>query len=484
MILYYNISNLVLTINNETFELPIPSHVNSVNIYEGLYLKITPENNIINLSIINTSNNPVILNNLYLNTFTVDKNDFDWHLVFDENLSNNISILPISNKSSSYMFSMFFSEDYLNLLVGFLSTKKSYNYIDIASNKETLSVIACYDFIEEIINPNEEFVLDSMYFSSDVNYINLITSYCDTLKKNNNLIENYDDKIYQISKRKTPQFLFTSTLNTYTLKKDYNPLSIKINGVTMYPIDLNSSVGKGHILIYINKQLENKNYIEINNIVDYIHLCRKSKSFNVYKALNLLFEEIKYKHPNTLLIINDCPLGLTFGNKVVYINTVKPQTSKIFNKLIYRFDMNFLIKSLLFNLIYIYENKYSIKNTKVKELLEILTNSLKPEYIFENPCKELASSLDKSDKIIPYIYKENIFSFLVKEETHYYIAIFNFSKKKASFYWDLSQNIKEYLTGSIMKDLFTGNTFQISNNTINLKSINSMDCCLLKLIDI
>lgn len=476
--MYYNISNLTLTIDEETFELSIPSHVNTINIYEGLYLKINSTNNIINISLLNTGMSRININSLSLTTFVLDKDDYDWYLNFHEDISKDIEIHPVSNKNiSSYLFSMLFSEDYLNLILGFLGSKSSFNHIDISSQKDSLIIRATYDFVNHTIYEGEEFILDPIFFSHDINYINLLTSYCSAIKNTENPST---EKLEIYEKRKEDNILFTNKLSSYILRNNFDPIKIKINGETLYPIDITSYMGRYHIINKIKERLLSSPYIELNNIMEYINVVRKYKNFNVYNSINSLSEDISKTFPHAVLVSKDIPLGLMLSHKFAYINRIKPYTSKLFSKPIYSFDMNFLIKTLLLSSIYVYDNKYSIKNSKVKELLEILTSSIKPEYISLEASLEFASSLNNCEKIIPYMYKENIFSFLVKDEKGYYIAVFNLSKRKTSFHWDLSENIKEYLSGSL-KEMFTGETFEIRDNKLKLKGLNSMDCYLLKL---
>ncbi|MEW8956344.1 hypothetical protein [Clostridium sp.] len=476
--MYYNISNLTLTINEEIFELSIPSHVNTINIYEGLYLKINSTNNIINISLLNTGTKKININNLSLTTFVLDKDDYDWYLNFHEDISKDIDIHPVSSRdSSSYMFSMLFSEDYLNLILGFLSSKSSYNHIDILSKKNSLIINATYDFINQAIHQGEEFTLDPLFFSHDINYINLITSYCAAIKNTNT---SSPEKLQVFERRKEENILFTNKLSSYILRNNFDPIKVKINGETLYPIDITSALGRHYIMDKVKRLLLSSSYIEINNVMEYINIVRKYKRFNVYNYIDFLTEDINKTFPNAILLSKDVPFGLMLSHNFAYINRIKPYTSKIFSKPIYSFDMHFLIKTLLLNSIYIYDNKYSIKNSKVKELLEIITSSIKPEYISLEASLELASSLNNCEKIIPYIYKENIFSFLVKGESGYYIAVFNLSKRRTSFHWDLSQNLKEYISGNL-KELFTGETFEIRDNKLKLKNLNSMDCYLLKL---
>ncbi len=477
--MYLNILNLNININNENYMVNMKANDTCINIYNGVFLKLHIEQNSLGLSLLNTSDESVTLKNLSFEAFRFVKEDFDYVLNYKDSLEDPIEILKISAKiPPSYMFTSLFSRDYANFLIGFLGTHHSFNSIIFSQDKNSLYVCPNYDFINYNLQSNEELFLDPIYFSLDINYFNMLSGYIDTiLKIYNRPIGGEFIKIYNTEKRLQTSMLFTKDPENFSLKCDKKFL--KERNLNLYPIDITCVEGKNQILLFIKENAKN-NLISLNNLSEYIDIIKSKKLFNVYHEFNKLLSFIQSNYPSLVISTKGGPLGLLCGHKFAFNNTNCYVKKSFLNKYNYNFDYQYIINSLLYRLLYIHNDKYIIKNSKSKELLELFMNYNSRQYTTNSLYKEIASCIEKSNLVIPHLYKDNVFGFLVHDNMNYYMAIFNFSSKTSSFYWDFSNILKDVDFSGILEDTLSHQQLAVASNSLSIKRLPSMECMLFK----
>lgn len=477
--MYLKLNNINVRINNKNYIIKSQDNNSCLNIYNGVFLKMQIDVNTLNLSIINTSKNDIILNNLSFESFSLNKKDYDSILQYDNSLKKTVEIHPIKDKiTSSYLFTAFSSSDCASFLLGFLGSKTSYTSINFDYSKNNISINPSYNFVNHILKSNEEIILDPLYFSWDISYTNMISSYVSKiLDIYINEIPMKNMKFYEMQKRSLQSMFFTKKPQSFSLK--VNGSYVKSKSSTPYAIDISSKDGQDYILLWINEHLKN-DILEIHDLVEYLELTASKKAFNSFYEINNFLSIIKKVFPNITICVSDIPIGLCPGYNIAYKKIVHQSKTIFLNNSKYEFNHQFLINSILYNLFYIHNEKHVIKNAEMKELLELFINTNFKEYDSSSIYNDISLSLKKSHKILPYLYKNNVFGFLLYTDSDIYIGVFNFSSKASSFTWNFSYALKDITLDDIVKNEFSDENFMISDNILSLKKIPSMDCMLFK----
>lgn len=477
--MYLKLNNINVRINNKDYIIKSEDNNSCLNIYNGVFLKLQIDVNTLNLSIINTSKNDITLNNLSFEAFNLNKKDYESLLQYDNSLKKPIEIHPIKDKiTSSYLFTAFSSSDCASFLVGFLGSKSSYTSINFDYLKNDILINPSYNFVNHILKSNEELILDSIYFSWDLSYTNMISSYISKiLDIYKNEIPEKNMKFYEMQKRSLQSMFFTKKPQPFSLKA--NGSYVKSKSSTPYAIDISSKDGQDYILLWINEHLKS-DILEVHGLVEYLELTASKKAFNSFYEMNNFLSIIKKVFPNIVICISDIPIGLCPGYNIAYKKIVHPSKTIFSRSSKYEFNHQFLINSILYNLFYIHNEKHVIKNAEMKELLELFINTNFKEYDSTSIYNDISLSLKKPHKTLPFLYKDNVFGFLLYADNDIYIGVFNFSSKASSFTWNFSYALKDITLDDIVKNEFDDENFMISDNILSLKKVPPMNCMLFK----
>lgn len=477
--MYLKLNNINVRINNKDYIIKSEDNNSCLNIYNGIFLKLQIDINKLNLSIINTSKNDVILNSLSFEAFTLNKKDYESVLQYDNSLEKPLEIHPIKDKIlSSYLFTTFSSSDCASFLVGFLGSKTSYTSINFNYFKNDISINPTYNFINHVLKSDEELTLDSLYFSWDISYTNMICSYVSKiLEVHKNEVPEKNMKFYEMPKRSLYSMFFTKKPQSFSLK--VNGSYVKSKSTTPYAIDISSKDGQDYILLWINEHLKDDT-LEVHDLMEYIEVTASKKAFNSFYEMDKFLSLIKKMFPHLAICVSDIPIGLCPGYNIAYKKIIH-QSKTIFGcHSKYEFNHQFIINSMINNLFYIHNEKHVIKNSEMKEALGLFINTNFKEYETSSAYNSLSASLKRPHRILPYLYKNNVFGFLLCSDNDMYIGIFNFSSKASSFTWDFSYALKDINLDDVVKNEFSDENFVISNNILSLKKIPSMKCILLK----
>lgn len=477
--MYLKLNNINVRINNKDYIIKAENNNGCLNIYTGVFLKIQTNVNTLNLSIINTSKNDITLNNLSFEAFTLNKKDYESVLQHYNSLEKSFEIHSIKNKiRGSYLFTAFSSSECANFLVGFLGSKTSYTLINFDYFKNNISINPSYNFVNHVLKSNEELILDPLYFSWDISYTNMISSYISKiLELYKNEIPTKNIKFYEMQNRSLQSMFFTKKPQCFSLK--VNGFYVKSKGNTPYAIDITSKDGQDYILLWINEHLKNDT-LEVHGLMEYMELTFSKKAFNCFYEINKFLSIIKKVFPNIIMYVSDIPIGLCPGHNIAYKKIVHPYKTIFSRHSKYEFNHKFIINSIIYNLFYIHNEKHVIKDAEMKELLELFTNTNFKEYDSSNKYNDISLSLKETHKILPYLYKNNVLGFSLCTDTYIYIGVFNFSSRSSSFIWDFSCAIKDITLDDIVKNEFGDESFTISNNILSLKKVPSMKCMLFK----
>lgn len=477
--MYLKLNNINVRINNKDYIIKSEDNNSCINIYNGVFLKLQIDVNKLNLSIINTSKNDVILNKLSFEAFTLNKKDYESVLQYDTSLEKPLVIHSIKDKIlSSYLFTVFSNSDCASFLVGFLGSKTSYTSIDFDYFKNDISIKPTYNFINHVLKGDEELTLDTLYFSWDISYTNMICSYVSKiLEVHKNETPEKDLKFYEMPKRSLCSMFFTKKPQTFSLKVKGS--YVKRKGTYPYAIDISSKEGQDYILLWINEHLKDDT-LEVYDLMEYLELTASKKAFNSFYEMDKFLSLIKKMFPHIAICVLDIPIGLCPGHNIAYKKIIHQSKTIFGGHSKYEFNYQFIINSIISNLFYIHTEKHVIKNSEMKELLELFINTSFKEYDASSVYSNLSISLKKPHKISPHLHKNNVFGFLLCSDSDIYIGIFNFSSKSSSFTWDFSYDLKDITLDDTLKNEFNDESFVISNNILSIKKIPSMKCILFK----
>lgn len=477
----FNLTRLTGVINNEAFDITLTTLPNVINISPNIYLKFSFSGNLTTLSLLNTGSEPCNIENINLKIVSIKKEDYDRVMIYSENIKAPITLYSLKEKiPPSYLFSMFLKKKGVNSLIGFLGSKLSKTSLICSPNKDNIDITASWYLCNHILNPDDEFTLDPFYFSLDSNYVNLLQTYILTLKNHFN-IEKVDTlNIEKTLRRAKPQLLFSRSPNESCLFHNNTPISVNINDETYYPLDITKTNALFDIMLSIQKHCFLSKTIELNNVLIYLNIINEYKLFNGYYKLNRLLSLIKVRFKDMNILVDDCPLGLLLNNNGSIIWRIHSEPSFILKKPKYSFDLDFIVKVNLFQLLDCKSIKYYIRNHKIKTVLESITNSYKPYIASDEPCFDIIKNFNLDSMYIPYIYKHNIFSFFIRNDDNVLIAIFNLSHRSSSFNIDFSSILKDHNLDGDLVDVFSKDSIKINKGQLSLKKIKPMDCCVFK----
>lgn len=477
------IQNIELSITSdkksETGNIQLDKECIDGNIDELQY-KLVCKGHSIALKIKNNSDKDIVLKQACLKFMEITEDECRGILIVPELPEEMMKLRTLQNKTEkSYMFSLLLGAgDNESRLLGFLGSCKSQNYIRIDKSGSGFTVEAVYNLVHENIVPSEELQFDPIYFSQDMNYIELLNEYEEA-------VYDYCPR-YNVCGRNLPEesidmdILFSKAPDDSTLSAGNKLCSIKLGGTRYYLKDIEKEHVKNKITEECTQKLNTSDkpkQIRVKDMSLYINKIIELSAFNVYKELHDLF----IRFTEFYLEADSCPTAVAKGcglllkphreladgkkNKIAIINN-KNDKNDISN-----FIWDYAVGTVLERRFYINMVTYKCHNKKIEKMLA-----------------EVANNINKQDKLINdirddlpvnfYIPGKGVLAVMRYGDNKIYIAVFNLSDNIIKFYRDLSQFTDKNIDGTA-KDILTGEEYLIVNKKIYINNIKPMDCLLI-----
>ncbi|MCM8711382.1 hypothetical protein M2651_10155 [Clostridium sp. SYSU_GA19001] len=485
-----------LTANNKLIKAIVDlkeKHASSI-IDNELIIKFDLYDNMLNVSIKNISSMPVVLNNLRLNLFSTEYNKEAFFIINPKNFSEKITCMPIqkvnNEKIKSHLFEIFVDEEnYVSKIFGFLGCQFSGNFIENVVKRNELKINAVYNFVNQELQPEEEFNLDAIYIKDGVNIFSLLNNFIDRMVCKFDTEEDYNKKLV-LKKSDVYSILFTYRANKNTLKINNKPVCIKNGKKKLYAVDISNEEGKKQVFINANAVLTRANALDLNGICQLIKIIEDNKLFNVYFELNKLFILLKNHFKGVKFFSEDYPLGLFLDNIILENNKLALNEKKSFMSLIskrkdnYAINYDFFIKLVMQRIVSYSNQNVSMNNKKIDELMYIVSGGSNLELLSNKELINMAEDLDISHPIIPYIKNEKVFATLLTGKKYMYLAVFNLQKDIIKFYCDLKACSGYREKDGVATEIYSNNNYLISDGKIYIRDLSPMNCCLFKKIKV
>lgn len=498
---YLNEEMIVLSINNIKFEVAIDNKIfnSSINLMEKrtslllnniVDLRITYEDDLLNISIKNIGSTSVPLNNLKLELFSTRYYNGASCIISPKNICEKINSVPISriketDKVISYLFNIFVDEENHNsTLFGFLGCNSSGNSIESVIIKNEFKITAVYNFVNHQLLPGEELNLDSLFIRKGHNIFSLFNSYVDRMLIGLEIKEDYNKKLL-MQKSDVYSILFTYKVNSNTLKVDNKPVYLKVGKKKLYAVNISTEEGKKKVFSNAIAVLSRANILDLRGIGDFIKVIEDNKLFNVYNELNKLLSAIKNNSKGVRFFSDSYSLGLVDGNIIVEnkdleLGDKKSFLDQISQKNNHQINYDFFLK-LLMQRIVSYNNKsFLVNNPKVNELMSVVLGDINVNSLNSSEHIEMAMDIDINYAIVPYIERNKVFALLLTGKKNMYIVVFNFENKAVKFYCDLTNSSDYKEVDGVATEVYSDTNYLISDGKLYIRSIASMDCCMFK----
>lgn len=451
----------------------------------GLSVNILNKNNIYNIELENNTSNIINIKKIEFDILYLKKEGYEDLIVKSEFGNEKYKKIDLNEKNlktiKSFMFSILRGKDeFENVLIGFLSSHISRNYIKINKGNNITLTCVC-DFINMDLQPNTKIELDNFFVSLDYKYYNLFNSYLIELSQNINY--NLTDLNIEMAEE---NLLFSKSTSNSVVKADGNPVFININEKKYYLIDIIDESVRNKLLskcLYL-KEL-GKNVILIEHIRLYIEKIIELKLFNPYYVINNLMDFLKMNiNENIYFAFNDCPTGLAVGNFQIYRSTIdlyykKNLISKLINNSNSCDYTDLLVKTMIDNSLFLHKTNYKVNNAQIKKMLGIISLNINPA-LLDDRYAEIYKHINTISQPGFYEKKEGVFSIWRKYGEDIYIGIFNNSDKRQSIYINLAKHSNCLIGTGRVEDIITKNQYLIDNDKIYIKNIQQGKCVLLK----
>lgn len=474
---------------NKTYSVDITNN-STYDFHNNLLLNFNFSNNFIKISLKNTSSETITINKLRLHIHSLDLQGYTKAILnpeFSNKKMNVVSTENISKKEISFLYSLFFAkENYANYIVGFLSSHKSQNYIEILNKKDFLEIFAVYDMICFNLDPEETIELDTIYIKKDRSINKLLNDYGQALGTlcNNNLVNTKNFEF--TSESIQANLLYETSSSADVLVKNRKPLTVTLSNKKYYLLDITKSQVKDKIIAKIKglNVIPNKS-IFINNLKPYIETVVEHKLFNVYYELSELFNMLNTSIDSSKIMFDDCPGGIAAGNMTIIKenfrydeNTILKRYSFFNKKESYSNNYNFILKTILQKNIFENNSIINVNNKKIKQAMEVISSNIR-HISQSSSLYNIFSDMDNSKPICFSFRDDGTFAILRYGFESFYLGIFNLTLKECSFYWDFSVDSDLTDINCTGFDFFTNEDYLIYGSTIEIKHLKGMDCCLI-----
>jgi hypothetical protein len=460
----------------------------TLNLHNGLTIKIKYIDSYINIKIMNNTEKQISISSLQFRVKEAEIGEYKQIMVNPKKSSEKVYALDLKNKIKNPVISNLFTaligkEQFSNLIMGFIGCRTSNNYFKLIDTKAGKELYVVYDFSNYNCEPGSILELDSIYIGHTNNYVKLLDNYVKLLGNNTNIC-----KVELIGNNRLDNVLFTDKLTAESLRHNGKAVKVSVNRGKKYLIDISSESGKNYIYD-IMERYRDENYIiiDLNGINEYIEEVEKHKLFNVYYELNTLFEHIYINYPQVNLSFDNCPVGLTAGRRAILEQKLEISHKKkgLFNRFADKADshnlnFDFITKLILQKLAAAHKTKFVTNNKKAEELLGVITGSIHSNGINQKELLEVQEDLVGCSSLIPYLSKDKVYGFYVKGKRSSYIAVLNMSSKHSKFYWDLSNDIDEEEIDGAAQEVYTNKSLLISDNAVYVRDVRPGDCLLIK----
>jgi hypothetical protein len=483
-----NIKDIIgsLTYNNKkyNFDLELSGYEIKYTA-EDLELKLTNDKNLINVSVYNKSDKRICLNSIKLRLMSLTLFKDISCLVTPEVYNENLKLIYINRKDkdkarSSQLFTVIKAQNNDSYLIGFLATHSSKNYVELLKGNKKLYASAVFDFVNHWIEPGGELTLDSIYYDFESYYFEGLQVYMDNIIRSHQYAYKSLNKV-NYKKEKRDNLLFEKTASSYTFKIKNRPIRHKLG----YPIDISSEEGKKRVVEKALK-LKSEETIKVQNINDYLKTVEKNKCCNAYYELNKVLKDIKAKAGEVQFLYDNAPLGLIIGNSAVGSNEF---ALKVAENILGRFfarkqlclvDSRFLAGLMMQRLFLKCSTSYYINNSKLKEVLQIITGNASKEMIKYKELNSLIEDIGEGYAVIPYLEKDNVLSLLIDGMECTYIALINLNKAEINIYADVSFYRKYGVIDDVVTEIFSGIDYLVCDGKVFITRFAAMDCIIIK----
>ena len=463
----------------------------STMINGALIISFSLSNNIIEISIKNNSAAAVALKNLRLELFSARYYKESFCVMNPQKSSEKITYLPMgkvneNEKVQSHLFEIFVEEEKnSSKIFGFLGCGVSRNFIENSVKNNELKITAVYNFINQVLKPEEELVLDSMYIREGQNTFSLFNSFLDKMLVGFRIKEDYNKKIV-LRKSNVYSILFTYKVNSGTLQINGKPAHIKVDGKKLYAADISKPEGRKKVFVNANAVLSRANALNLNNVGEYMSLIQNNKLFNVNYELSKLLNSIKAEFQGIRFFSDDYPLGLISENIIVDNKEFAFEDKKSLlshlskRKDSHHINYDFFIKLLMQRLLTYHNESFTINSKKIRELMSVVLGGLNINSLRSSELMEMMEDIDTGQGIIPFLEKKKAFALLITGRKYMYLAVFNVGSEAVKFYCDLSVYSGYRELDGVATEVYSNTNYLISDGKLYIRNLPSLDCCLFK----
>jgi hypothetical protein len=458
---------------------------------DSLTINFSFKDDVLGVSIKNNSSKTVGLNNFTLELFSSTNYKEAFCIINPKKANEKVTYMPMckvkdNESSESQLFEIFVDEEsHSSNMYGFLGCQFSRNYIENVINKGELKISAVYNFINQELFPDEEFVLDSIYIKEGRNIFSLFNGFVDKVLGGFDIREDYNKKLI-LRKSNGYSILYTYKVNGSTLKINNKPVHVKVDGKKLYAVDISKPEGKKKIFANANAVLSRANALNLDGVGEYIGIIQKNKLFNANYELSKLLASIKDEFQGIRLYSDDYPLGLfdenvIVDNKELVLEDKKSLLKRLINrKSSHHINYDFYIKILMQRLVTYYNENFSVNSKKISELMSVVLGGNNISSLRSDELIEMNEDLDTRHAIIPFIEKKKAFALLLTGRKYVYLAVFNLEKESVKFYCDLTVHSGYRDLDGVATEIYSNTNYLISEGKLYIRNLPSMDCCLFK----
>lgn len=447
-------------------------------------MNIKKKDNIIGISLTNNLNLNRTINSVEVQIASLDISGFNSFIINPESSKGEIKVkkstdLRKKKSITSYLYSLFEAkEDYESLVIGFLSSRASRNYIRIARNNKKIDVYAVYDFVNQTIESNGNIKLDDIYVEYSGGIFNLFNNYSLFVMDRMEKIK-VDSRLKKGVVEENP--FYVSSKDDGVILDKGRPVMVRVNGKRRYLADISSKEGKELVLSRCNPYRNTREFIYIKEMMPYIRKVIKLKRFNPYyqivRTLDLIRSDTGLK-----FMFDDCPEGIALesmdtASGIMRMENkggmLKPKPGR------QNLNYNYILKTIFWKGIFKNSTKLDLSNKKMKQIMEIMSGGIDESKILDVKLKSIIEDINIDKPIFVHIEDKELFSLVRYGKKSIYIAAFNFSDVSRRLYMDFSMGKGENIPDGMFFDLYSGSNYLVSNGKIHIRSISPGDCCLI-----
>lgn len=447
-------------------------------------MDLVKKDNTIGIALTNNSSLKRTISLIEIQIASLDASGYLSFIINPESSNKEISVkktgdLRKKKSVTSYLYSLLEGqEDYESLVVGFLSSRASRNFIKIVKNNNKIDIYAVYDFINQNIEGNKTLKLDDIYIEYAVGIFKLFNNYSrcvmdrtEKIKVNSRLKKGYVEE--------NPFYL--SFKDDGIIMDKNRPVTVWVNGKKQYLADISTKEGKELVLSRCNTYRNTREYVYVKDIMPYIKKIIKLKGFNPYQQIVRTLDLVR-SDTGLKFMFDDCPEGIALEAMDAASGVMRMESRKrILSKSPKRQNLNynFILKTIFWKGIFKNDTKLDLSNKKMKQIMELMSGGIDESKVMDERLKSIIKDIDVDKPIFVHIEDEELFSLIRYGKESIYIAAFNFSNISRRLYLDFSIANEKLIQKGMFFDIYSGSNYLVSNGKIYIRSISPGDCCLI-----